>query len=267
MEEENRMFVMTTNTRRSEKFGVLAAALAKAQGEFSTVGKTSKANVATKTGGAYSYSYADLADFMRMVRGPLSRNGIAILQPACYTQDGVVVVETLLLHESEQFIATDLHMVPADRSPQAIGSCITYARKYALAALLGVVAEEEDDDGNAAHGRRVITATSHPARTNDAAASAPRTEPPATKATNAPVSAHRGANGGGVGPEDLRRGLDAVAADFPAALGPLVETLVGSYGASADRPHEITRGTYAEALAEIKAAYSRARRATAGGAR
>ena len=62
-----------------------------------------------------------------------------------------VIVTTLLMHESGQWIESELTMWPKDGTPQAIGSCISYARRYALAAIVGVY--QADDDAEGAHGR------------------------------------------------------------------------------------------------------------------
>lgn len=144
-------FVSTCH-RRSAKFGTLAAALAKAQGEFT---KITKGHVATVTSdkGSYKYGYAELSDYVEVARGPLARNGLAVLQPPIFDSNGFVVVETILVHgESEQWMSTEFYMKPANDKPQTLASTITYARRYAYTSILGLVAEKEDDDGNAGNG-------------------------------------------------------------------------------------------------------------------
>src|SRR5687768_15786841 len=56
---------------------------------------------------------------------------------------------TILMHSSGEYLKATAHMTPKDNSPQGQGSAITYMRRYALSAVLGI-ATEEDDDGNAA---------------------------------------------------------------------------------------------------------------------
>lgn len=93
--------------------------------------------------------YADLGSIWEAVRGPLGANGFAVLQPMRHVEDGVCV-ETVLMHESGEWISGET-FVPAAGSgnlAQAYGSATTYARRYGLAALLGVV--QEDDDGHSA---------------------------------------------------------------------------------------------------------------------
>jgi hypothetical protein len=126
---------------RSEQINELAAALAKAQGAIESAPKDSENPF-------FKSHYADLAAVWSVARKPLSDNGLSVTQhPAA---DGnLVTVETGLLHASGQWLSSQLTMTAKDASPQAIGSCITYARRYALASTLGI-ASEDDDDGNSA---------------------------------------------------------------------------------------------------------------------
>lgn len=133
---------------RSLKFGALAKAMAAAQGEIKIALKDRTVEVQTKTGGKYSYVYADLAQVYEACREPLSKHGIAVFQVPTRGQSGVAVT-TLLLHESEQWVQGEL-VLPGDTSdPKAIGSLITYARRYGLSAMVGVVTSDEDDDAEA----------------------------------------------------------------------------------------------------------------------
>jgi hypothetical protein len=126
--------------RRSQAFGAFAAALAKAQGEISGASKDS-------LNPHFKNKYADLAAVWDACREPLSKNGIAVIQPPC-AQSATVTVTTLLAHASGEWIESDLTMTAQQNTPQGIGSCITYARRYALSSMAGIA--PEDDDGNAA---------------------------------------------------------------------------------------------------------------------
>jgi hypothetical protein len=126
--------------RRSQSMAALAAGLAKAQGEIEGASKD-------KTNPHFKSSYADLASVWDACREPLSKNGLAVMQPS-FADGPRVTVTTILVHSSGEFIEVDLTMTAAQNTPQGIGSCITYARRYALASLVGVA--PEDDDGNAA---------------------------------------------------------------------------------------------------------------------
>lgn len=127
---------------KSENIDQLAAALAIAQGEFSE---------AVKEGKSHHGKHATLTSVWEAARKPLSANGLAVLQ-APYVQEGRVNIITLLVHKSGQWIETELSIKPARDDAQQIGSAITYGRRYALAPILGIV-NDEDDDGNAASGK------------------------------------------------------------------------------------------------------------------
>jgi hypothetical protein len=126
---------------KSDNINELAAALVKAQAEFSAVPKGS-------VNPFFKSTYAALPDVVAHATPILAKHGLAISQFI----DGEFVVEgltTYLLHTSGQYIAhtMKLHLVKDD--PQAQGSAVTYARRYAYMSALGLVADT-DDDGNAA---------------------------------------------------------------------------------------------------------------------
>ena len=121
----------------------LGAALAKVQGAL-------KPAVKSSNNPYFKSKYADLQSCWDSCRALLSANGLSVVQTFNESDGGdSVTVSTTLLHSSGQWISGDLTMKPAKADPQGIGSAITYARRYALAAIVGIVADE-DDDGNAA---------------------------------------------------------------------------------------------------------------------
>lgn len=127
--------------KHSETIGVLAKALADAQGEFEAVPKGA-ANPFFKS------SYADLPSVVLAASPILSKHGIAVSQLPDF--NGVDdLLTTLIMHESGEWIEAEqrLHLVKSD--PQAHGSAQTYGRRYAYSGGLGIVTEA-DDDGNAA---------------------------------------------------------------------------------------------------------------------
>lgn len=132
------------------ELGPLAAALAKAQTDFPTVKRDKKVTVQTKTGGSYSFNYAPLDSILNAVRGPLAANGLVVVQ---LLDDGALV--TSLIHDSGAILTGRLDL-PGISDIQAFGSAITYLRRYAIQAMLGIAAEE-DDDGNRAAGNRATT--------------------------------------------------------------------------------------------------------------
>ena len=127
----------------SEQLNELAPALAKAQGQMTGAAK-SAANPFFKS------KYADLASVWDACRQPFAENGLSLLQSP--STDGVrVSLDTLLLHTSGQWIKGTVSVSAKEDSPQAVGSCITYLRRYALQSFAGVA--PEDDDAEAAEGR------------------------------------------------------------------------------------------------------------------
>lgn len=132
----------------------IAAALSKAQAEFPEIHRTRSVTVRTKTGGSYSYSYAPHPEITRAIKEAMAANGLAVAQPLSHI-DGRPAIRTILTHESGEFLE-DICPLPllGGESAQEIGSAITYMRRYALTAILGI-ATEDDDDGAAASTRKL----------------------------------------------------------------------------------------------------------------
>ena len=129
----------------SESIDELSKAWVIASGKMVDLVKTKTANA-----GKYSYTYADLADVLQMARPILNGCGLAIMQTAESNADEVVVYTTLI-HSSGQFICAKPTRLPAGETAQNTGSSLSYARRYALMAFLGLAAE--DDDGATASPR------------------------------------------------------------------------------------------------------------------
>lgn len=132
--------------RRSGEFDKLAAALAKAQGAMENAEKGAE-NPAFKRDGKAS-TYATLGNVWEAIRKPLTDNGLSILQWPHTVENGVEI-ETELLHESGQFMRDVLWLPCPQMTVHAVGSAITYGRRYALMSIVGIA--PEDDDGNAAN--------------------------------------------------------------------------------------------------------------------
>lgn len=157
--------------QRSDQINELAGALAKAQALIKQPAKTRTATIKSDKG-SYGYKYADLPDIIDAYRQPFSDNGLSIVQSAS-TEERRVAVTTVLLHSSGQWIQDTLFMNVADSRPQAVGSAITYGRRYAISAMVGV-APDEDDDGQTAQ----APSSRPPQRTQ---------RPPARRADDGPV--------------------------------------------------------------------------------
>ena len=131
---------------QSPEIGEIAAALAAAQAELPAAIKGS-VNPHLKN------KYADINAVYAAIREVLPKHGLAIVQTMLPTDGSKAHVRTMLAHKSGQWLAGECVM-PLDRQggAQGMGSAITYARRYSLSAIVGVVTEE-DDDGNGAQGR------------------------------------------------------------------------------------------------------------------
>lgn len=152
--------------------GKIAAALSKAQGQIKSAVKDSKNPF-------FNSSYADLASVWETCRKPLSENGIAVIQRTIATDGLTIVLDTILAHESGEWISGTLTMKPIKNDPQGVGSCLTYARRYALSAIVGIC--PEDDDGNKASGK-ISEPAGKPAASDPQRKSEAQTPPPAQKA-------------------------------------------------------------------------------------
>lgn len=128
---------------QSESIAALAAALSKAQADITGALKDS-------SNPFFKSKYADLASCWDACRKQLAANGLAVIQTTNTTDAGVVLVTTLA-HSSGEWIRGVLPVVTKDSGPQAQGSGITYARRYALAAIVGLA--QIDDDAEAAQAR------------------------------------------------------------------------------------------------------------------
>src|SRR4029453_10391514 len=99
--------------------------------------------------GKYTYTYADLSDVLRTVKDALAAEGLALSQPV-QVRDGLQYVDTMITDlETGQYIMFPGTAHALERDPQAMGSALTYGRRYTLTSLFGM--EVEDDDGRAAN--------------------------------------------------------------------------------------------------------------------
>lgn len=124
----------------SESITKIMPALIKAQGEFAPA-------VKAKVNPHFKSKYVPLEAVLDAIAEPLRANGIAIVQHTDIL-DARTVLVTRLVHESGEWIAGRYPVHPVKADPQGEGSALTYARRYALMALVGIA--PEDDDGNAA---------------------------------------------------------------------------------------------------------------------
>jgi hypothetical protein len=146
---------------KSESVAKLATALVAFQADMENVTKDG-------TNPFFKSAYATLENIISTAKPHLKKHGLAFAQFPTF--EGLT---TVLLHTSGEYIAVDAKVVIKDATPQGQGSAITYMRRYALSAALGI-ATEDDDDGNEA---------SKPSQTRHAAPGATKTPPTKSEAT------------------------------------------------------------------------------------
>lgn len=129
--------------------------MAKARGEFPPIPRNKTAKVKTKDGGGYEFHYADLADIMEAIKEILAKNELFVTHPVVIRGDKLFL-KTEIRHSSGETLESTIPIAAPAGRPQDFGSQMTYLRRYALSALLGI-ASEEDDDGNAAQGNQAQT--------------------------------------------------------------------------------------------------------------
>jgi len=134
---------MSFEIEQTEQNKKLCEALVKAVGELSNVAKTA-ANPYFKS------KYAPLDAIIDATRPVLAKHGLAVIQEPLF-MEGTAGVDTTIVHKEGGSKSSTLLLPLKDQSPQGVGSAITYARRYSLAAVLGI-ASEDDDDGNISTG-------------------------------------------------------------------------------------------------------------------
>jgi hypothetical protein len=132
-----------SEVEQNQQTKAFSEALVKAVSELSNVPKTA-ANPYFKS------KYAPLDSIIEATRPVLARHGLAVIQEPLF-MEGTAGVETTIVHKDGGSKTSTLLLPLKDQSPQGVGSAITYARRYALAAVLGI-ASEDDDDGNISTG-------------------------------------------------------------------------------------------------------------------
>jgi hypothetical protein len=136
--------------RSSETIGAIAAALAKAQGDLSNPEKSLVATIRSPfpREGERTFRYASLASGLDIVRKHLGQHEIATVQTTAIDREsGQVRLTTLLAHASGEWIASDWPVcaVADVAAPHRMGTALTYARRYALFALVGIAGEDDLD--------------------------------------------------------------------------------------------------------------------------
>jgi hypothetical protein len=136
--------------RSSESIGAIAAALAKAQGELTNPEKSLVATIRSPfpREGDRTFRYASLASGLDIVRKSLGQHDIATVQTTAIDRDsGQIRLTTLLAHASGEWISSDWPVCPVSETatPHRMGAALSYARRYALFALVGIAGEDDLD--------------------------------------------------------------------------------------------------------------------------
>lgn len=145
---------------KSNSISEIAKALCAFQSELSGVKKNSKNPF-------FNSKYADLGEIWDSIREILTKNGLSVAQTSTKSietistvdvnpKTGVITNETkfvtnvitVLMHTSGEYITGELSVPLAKSDPQGLGSAITYARRYALSAMLGIHSEDDDSESN-----------------------------------------------------------------------------------------------------------------------
>jgi len=127
--------------KSSGSIAALAKSLVKVQGIIEPAVKSSE-NPFLKS------KYAGLESIWEASRKVLTDNGLSVTQLGADDGTSDVVIETVLIHESGEWISGTMRFKPTKADPQQAGSAITYAKRYGLSAILGITTEGEDDDGH-----------------------------------------------------------------------------------------------------------------------
>lgn len=136
--------------RSSETIGAIATALAKAQSELSNPEKLLTATIRSPfpRESDQTFRYASLASGLDIVRKSLDQHEIATIQTTMIDQtSGQIHLTTLLAHASGEWISSDWPVCASTETaaPHRMGAALTYARRYALFALVGIAGEDDLD--------------------------------------------------------------------------------------------------------------------------
>lgn len=131
----------------SQTIGAIGAALARAQLKMEPAPFDRSVQILTKKGGTFKFRYATLASVMVITKA-LAEQEIAVVHGAACENKNIKLT-TMLVHSSGEWIKESLTipLKPDEDGPKEIGGAISYARRYQLSAMAGVVSEEDNDQG------------------------------------------------------------------------------------------------------------------------
>jgi|SRR5690554_1091185 len=136
----------------NDSTAAIASALGKVQAELPKLERDRTVTVQQKSGGTYSYSYVTLANLSDAILPLLAKHGLAFTALPGTGADGKMCLRYHLLHESGEKLTGEFP-ISGEGGIQMIGGRISYSRRYCLAALVGVAADEDDESRLADEGR------------------------------------------------------------------------------------------------------------------
>lgn len=145
--------------KKSDEVDKLIGALVEVQKTLQPLTKNKTVKVRPRAGSEYSFDYATFDNIIEHVREELTGNGLWFTQTMSMV-DGALALVTTLFHSSGQWISSDMPVMDTGRN-QEFGAALTYRKRYALAALLGLAADEDADAG-AADGEEITSKTERP---------------------------------------------------------------------------------------------------------
>ena len=135
-------FNFGNGVRASYPFTKLFAALVKAHGQIQNAPRSEKGQ-----DGNRNYFYADLAAIQEASKKALTDNELGVSQHPSQINGASVTVTTFIVHSSGEWLTSSLTITAEKTGPKAIGSAITYARRYAKQAIFDIVTEDDDAAG------------------------------------------------------------------------------------------------------------------------
>lgn len=170
MEEQAQAMQQAHPAYMSADISALSAALSEFQGKIKQPQMSKEVTVQTKGGSKYKFKYADLSACMAAAAPLLMETGLSVAQ---LIADRKLV--TLLTHKSGQWLKSEVGIGSAS-TYQDLGSAITYLKRYSYCAILGIVADD-DDDANAACGNKEVMADLKPQTVQQAQPQQPAPQP------------------------------------------------------------------------------------------
>lgn len=132
------------NDFTSNDISELATALCTFQGNMHVIEKDKAVNIRTKSGYNIKYNYTDLATIMKQIRPLLLKCGLSVSHAICTNEANHRFLVTTLMHSSGQWMRSNM-IIEQCSDEKSLGAKITYYRRYALSALLGLVTDDDVD--------------------------------------------------------------------------------------------------------------------------